>query len=164
MKVGNLKLVLILFFIFSALANLKAEENPNLNIIQPTFEEEIETEKSTGEISSKIKSKQKLPKLHNDSVVKFRALDKITAKTKDIEIVIGKKKRFGYLEIFPKKCNKIKDKNSKGVAAYIQVKDLSDKKEDKVFVFNGWSFSSSTNLKTFDHPIYDLWVTGCENI
>ena len=95
MKVGNLKLVLILFFIFSALANLKAEENPNLNIIQPTFEEEIETEKSTGEISSKIKSKQKLPKLHNDSVVKFRALDKITAKTKDIEIVIGKKRGSG---------------------------------------------------------------------
>ena len=99
-----------------------------------------------------------------ESIVKIRALDKITAKTKHIKIAIGKKKRLGYLEIYPRKCNKFEDQNKKGVAAYIQVRDLSDKKEDKVFVFNGWTFSTSTNLRTFDHPIYDLWVIGCENI
>ena len=44
------------------------------------------------------------------------------------------------------------------------IKDLSNKKDDKVFVFNGWTFSSSVTLRTFDHPVYDLWVTGCENI
>ena len=46
----------------------------------------------------------------------------------------------------------------------MQVKDLSDKRGDKIFVFNGWTFSSSVTLRTFDHPIYDIWVTGCENI
>ena len=66
--------------------------------------------------------------------------------------------------IFPKKCAKSQNENDKGVAAYIQVKDLSDKKDDKVFVFNGWTFSSSPTLRTFDHPVYDIWVTGCENI
>ena len=68
------------------------------------------------------------------------------------------------MEIYPRKCNRFEDHENKGVAVYIQVRDLSDEKEDKIFVFNGWTFSTSTNLKTFDHPIYDLWVTGCENI
>ena len=132
--------------------------------MQPTFEEEAETSETLVNEASNVKSKKKQLSSNSESIVKLRALDKITAKTKDINIVIGKKKRFGYLEIFPRKCNKFEDQNSKGVAAYIQVRDLSDKKEDKVFVFNGWTFSTSTNLKTFDHPIYDLWVTGCENI
>ena len=77
---------------------------------------------------------------------------------------MGKKKKFGYLEIYPKKCAQSNSDNEKGVVAYIQVKDLSNKKDDKVFVFNGWTFSSSVTLRTFDHPVYDLWVTGCENI
>ena len=76
---------------------------------------------------------------------------------------MGKKKIWIFRD-FTKKCNKFEDQSSSGVAVYIQVKDLSDKKEDKIFVFNGWTFSTSTNLKTFDHPVYDLWVTGCENI
>ena len=40
-------------------------------------------------------------------------------------------KKFGYLEIFPKKCALSNSENNKGVVAYIQVKDLSDKKMTK---------------------------------
>jgi len=165
MKVGNLKLyTAVFFFLFFYTPSLYAEKKINLNILQPTFEEEAQTDETSTEETSSIKSKKKQLSSNGESVVKLRALDKITAKTKDINIVIGNKKRFGHLEIFPRKCNKFEDQNSNGVAAYIQVRDLSDKKEDKIFVFNGWTFSTSTNLKTFDHPIYDLWVTGCENI
>ena len=46
----------------------------------------------------------------------------------------------------------------------LMAEDLSNKTDDKFFVFNGWTFSSSVTLRTFDHPVYDLWVTGCENI
>ena len=164
MKLGNLKLYTILSFLFLKTFNLYAEEKINLNVLEPTFEEEAEIVETLVNEASNVKSKKKQLSSNNESIVKLKALDKITAKTKDINIVIGKKKRFGYLEIFPRKCNKFEDQNSKGVAAYIQVRDLSDKKEDKVFVFNGWTFSTSTNIKTFDHHIYDLWVTGCENI
>ena len=165
MKAGNLKLfIATLFFVFFARENLYSEQKINLNILQPTFEEETENNDSTENESSNIKTKRKKQNTETESIVKLRALDKITAKTEDIKIVIGKKKRFGYLEIFPRKCNKFKDENKDGVTAYIQVRDLSDKKEDKIFVFNGWTFSTSTNLKTFDHPVYDIWLTGCENI
>ncbi len=117
-------------------------------------DQEVSTLKSKGKTKSKTKQ----------TIVKLKALDKITAKTSDINIVLGKKKRFGYLEILPKNCKKSLEKNNSGVIAYLQVKDLSDKKDEKIFVFNGWTFSSSPTLKPFDHPVYDLWLTGCENI
>ena len=94
----------------------------------------------------------------------MRALDKITARTSDIDVIIGKKRNFGYLEILVKQCKQSQEKENEGVVAYLQVKDLSEKKDDKVFVFNGWTFSSSPTIKTFDHPVYDLWVKDCENI
>ena len=165
MRVGNLKLfIIIIFFVIFKISKVHSEDRENLNILQPTFEEEQETIETQNKEISSIKSKKLKLSSNRESIVKFRALDKITAKTQEINIVIGKKKRFGYLEIFPRRCNKFEDQNSKGVAAYIQVRDLSDKREDKIFVFNGWTFSTSTNLKTFDHPIYDLWIIGCENI
>ena len=43
MKAGNLKLYTVVFFIFFNMLNMHAEERINLNILQPTFEEESET-------------------------------------------------------------------------------------------------------------------------
>tara|TARA_B100000700_G_C14904606_1_gene789100 strand:- start:495 stop:992 length:498 start_codon:yes stop_codon:yes gene_type:complete len=165
MKAGNLKLLLLTLLLNFKIVNLPAEQRIDLNVLQPTFEEDNEILDETPQDILSMKSKRKKELNSNtDSIIKLRALDKITAKTKDINIKIGNKERFGYLEIHPRKCNKFEDQNNEGVAAYIQVRDLSDNKKDKVFVFNGWTFSTSTNLKTFDHPIYDLWVMGCENI
>ena len=165
MKLGNLNIILFIFLFFFNLAHLNAQEKIKLQDLQPTFEEEPDTNESNkGDESSKIKSKGKKNLNTTKTIVKLRALDKITARTSDIDIVLGKKRKFGYLEILAKKCKESVEKNNKGVVAYIQVKDLSEKRDNKVFVFNGWTFSSSPTLKTFDHPVYDLWVTGCENI
>ena len=133
--------------------------------IQPTFEEESEVNDESENLElNYIKSKKKKEIKTNETVVNLRALDKITAKTLDINIEIGKKKKFGYLEILPKNCKRTAENNDSGVVAYLQVKDLSDKSDKKVFVFNGWTFSTSPTLRPFDHPVYDLWLTGCENI
>ena len=143
-----------------------SQEKLELENIQPSFETTIDSQKLNDEKETNTsKLKSKIPQItSNDSViVKFKALDKITAKTSTINIPLGKKKKFGYLEIFPKKCAQSNSDNNKGVVAYIQVKDLSDKRDDKVFVFNGWSFSSSPSLNPFDHPVYDLWITRCYN-
>ena len=163
MKIGNLNLLLLLLF-FLKITLVNAQEKINLNEIQPTFEEEDSLDVEKDEEISKIKSKEKKKFKTSKIVVKLRALDKITAKTSDINIVIGNKKRFGYLEILPKNCKKSLQENNSDVVAYLQVKDLSDKRDEKIFVFNGWTFSSSPTIRPFDHPVYDLWVTGCENI
>ena len=162
MKLGSLNTILFIFLFF---LNLNAQEKINLQDLQPTFEEETDfNESNKNDESSKIKSKVKKNLNTTKTIVRLRALDKITARTSDIDIILGKKRKFGYLEILAKKCKESVEKNNTGVVAYIQVKDLSEKRDNKVFVFNGWTFSSSPTLKTFDHPVYDLWVTGCENI
>ena len=165
MKLGNLNIILFITLFFFNFVYLNAQEKINLQDLQPTFEEEPDSEESNkNDESSKIRSKGKTNLNTTKTIVKLRALDKITARTSDIDIVLGKKRKFGYLEILAKKCKESVEKNNKGVVAYIQVKDLSEKRDNKLFVFNGWTFSSSPTLKTFDHPVYDLWVTGCENI
>ena len=165
MRPGNLNSTILLILISLYFQPLFAETQVNLQNIQPTFEEEPETidDRKTDQ-QNYIKSKKRKKIQTNETIVSLRALDKITAKTLDINIVLGKKKRFGYLEILPKNCKRSLENNDSGVVAYLQVKDLSDKSDEKVFVFNGWTFSSSPTLRPFDHPVYDLWLTGCENI
>ena len=75
-----------------------------------------------------------------------------------------KKKFFGPLEIKALKCQLSENKDSIVTVAYLQVKDLSSKDNNQVFLFNGWTFASSPTLQSIDHPIYDLWITSCENI
>tara|TARA_B100000959_G_scaffold284749_1_gene357251 strand:+ start:1308 stop:1808 length:501 start_codon:yes stop_codon:yes gene_type:complete len=166
MKAGSLNIIFFILVVIFFSTNLFSEEKVILENLEPTFEEEFSETDSTQVTDkiSKIKSKNKKKLGTKETVVRLRALDKITAKTSDINVIVGQKKKFGYLEIFPKKCAKSQEEGGQGVVAYIQVKDLSDKKDDKIFIFNGWTFSSSPTLRTFDHPVYDLWVTGCENI
>ena len=168
MKLGSyrftLSFFLLLFYNLTSFAEDRVSTSPliNLNELKPSFEEVENTPNELLE-KSEIKDKKK-SSTNNLSSAHFIGLDKITAKTSDINIVLGKKKRFGYLEILPKNCKRSLEANDSGVVAYLQVKDLSDKSDEKVFVFNGWTFSSSPTLRPFDHPVYDLWLTGCENI
>ena len=165
MRLGNLNNKILIILISLYFSPLLAERQIDLQNIKPTFEEEPENldDIETGDLNY-IKSKKKKKIETTETIVNLRALDKITAKTLDIDIPLGKKKRFGYLEILPKNCKNSLEVDNPGVVAYLQVKDLSDKKDEKVFVFNGWTFSSSPTLRPFDHPVYDLWLTGCENI
>ena len=165
MRPGSLNSITLIILISLYSTLLFAETQVDLQNIQPTFEEEPEIlDDNKNEQVNYIKTKKKEKIQTNKTIVSLRALDKITAKTLDIDITLGKKKKFGYLEILPKNCKRSLESNDSGVVAYLQVKDLSDKSDEKVFVFNGWTFSSSPTLRPFDHPVYDLWLTGCENI
>ena len=46
----------------------------------------------------------------------------------------------------------------------MQVKDLTKGENEKVFIFNGWTFSSDPSLTPFDHAIYDLQLLSCNNV
>ena len=67
------------------------------------------------------------------------------------------------LKIKPLKCKSSDIDQPPDTVAYLQVIDISDKKNDQVFVFNGWTFASSPTLRSLDHAIYDLWLLGCSN-
>ena len=105
MKAGNLKIFSILFFFLFLNSTLISQEKLNLNNIEPTFEEDTDFS-NIDDVSgdSKLKSKVKKKSIEGNTMVNLKALDKITAKTSLINIPVGKKKKFGYLEIFQKMC------------------------------------------------------------
>ena len=176
MKLGiiNKKFLLTILFFFE-FSYLVAEEKIqfvpliNLEELSPTFEEDKDQldqidEKNTNIVSnSTIENEEKIDS-SGKVVINLTALNKITAKTSFIKIAIGDKKFFGSLEIKGLKCQFIEESNLSDIIAYVQVKDLSEKDNDRVFLFNGWTFASSPTLQSIDHPVYDLWITGCENI
>ena len=176
MKLGNfnfffLCLLIILTNTFFVLAEDKIEVVPLINLeeLSPTFEEDktelekIEDKNITLNKSVDISSEPK--SLKDDKVyINLTALDKITAKTSSIRLAVGDKKFFGSLEIKAFKCQLSEGSDTSDTVAYIQVKDLSSKDNNQVFLFNGWTFASSPTLQSIDHPVYDLWITSCENI
>ena len=95
--------------------------------------------------------------------VEIKVLDKVSSKSNTMIIEVKKQIKFKNLEIKAMKCKNSKFDDSPEVTAYLQVKDLTEKDNDKVFVFNGWTFSSSPSLKPFDHPVYDIWLVKCFN-
>ena len=105
------------------------------------------------------------PSYTNIKFVNLIGLDKITAKTIPIKIKLGETAKFGLLEIKALKCgltNSLETKNNS--AAYWQVRDVSENQNEKVFIFNGWTFSSNPSLAPIDHAIYDIWLVGCESV
>ena len=176
MSLGNLKnFIFFIAFFFSNILIVLAEDKIksvpliNLEELSPTFEEEKFELENLEEKDSNLDSvadtlETDISKKNKKIYINIRALDKITAKTSEIRLAMGEKKFFGPLEIKALKCE-ISDRNDFiDTVAYLQVKDLSSKDNNQVFLFNGWTFASSPTLQSIDHPIYDLWIISCENI
>ena len=93
--------------------------------------------------------------------LEIKILDKVSSKTSTVELKIDKEIEFKNLLIKSLKCENSKFDDNPEITAYIQVIDKTKTNNDEVFVFNGWSFSSSPSLKPFDHPVYDIWLMSC---
>ena len=92
---------------------------------------------------------------------KIKILDKISSKNISLKLTNGENFKYADLQIKSIKCKHSEFDDDPEITAYVQVKDLSNKKNDEVYVFNGWMFSSSPSINPFDHPVYDIWLTGC---
>ena len=95
------------------------------------------------------------------SYTDIKILDKISSKNILLKIENGKLVKFKDLSIKSLKCKNSEFDDNPEITAYIQVKDLTYKNNDEVFVFNGWMFSSSPSIAPFDHPVYDIWLINC---
>ena len=177
MKLGNPRKFVCLFFLFSLVQPLsifaedRIESVPLINLeeLSPTFEEDKDELERIENKSVNLNTNENILEESNNKksekiYINLTALDKITAKTSEIRLAIGEKKFFGPLEIKALKCQLSENNDSTDVVAYLQVKDLSTQNNNQVFLFNGWTFASSPTLQSIDHPVYDLWITSCENI
>ena len=91
----------------------------------------------------------------------IKILDKISSKNTLLKIKNGELIKFKDLSIKSLKCKNSEFDDNPEITAYIQVRDLTNKNNDEVFVFNGWMFSSSPSIAPFDHPVYDVWLVKC---
>ncbi len=95
------------------------------------------------------------------SFTNIKILDKISSKNTLLKLKNGELKNFKDLSIKSLKCKNSEFDDNPEITAYIQVRDLTNKNNDEVFVFNGWMFSSSPSIAPFDHPVYDVWLVSC---
>ena len=91
----------------------------------------------------------------------IKILNKISSKNISLELKNNEEKIFDDLIIKSIKCKNSEFDDDPEIIAYIQVIDQSITNNDEVYVFNGWMFSSSPSINPFDHPVYDVWLTGC---
>ncbi len=100
-----------------------------------------------------------LPK--NETTAELSVLDKVSSKNSNVKIKVGEEFFFQNLSIKVLKCYNSEFDDDPEVIAYMQVKDTTMNNNNKVFVFNDWTFASSPSIRPFDHPVYDVWLKKC---
>ncbi len=92
----------------------------------------------------------------------FNGLDKITGVTTTFEIPIGEEKRFGGLIVRPEACYTRPPTEEPKTTTFVEVDEvISD--DTRKRIFSGWMFAESPGLNAVEHPIFDVWLTGCRD-
>ena len=97
----------------------------------------------------------------SETTAELSILDKVSSKNTNIKIKVGEEFSFQNLNIKVLKCYNSEFDDDPEVTAYMQVKDTTMNNNDRVFVFNDWTFASSPSIRPFDHPVYDVWLKKC---
>jgi hypothetical protein len=92
----------------------------------------------------------------------FSGLDKITGITTNFEVNVGQEGKFGGLYVKPFVCFTRPITEQPKTAAFVQV-DLEETGGKRTQIFSGWMFAESPGLNAVEHPIFDVWLTGCKD-
>ena len=93
----------------------------------------------------------------------FKALDKITARIKQLDIIVNGEQDLGTLIIQLKSCQNRPPDYLPDSAAYIEIYDKMNLNDnDTGLIFSGWMFSSSPALSALEHPVYDISLISCK--
>lgn len=95
------------------------------------------------------------------------ALDKITARQRELAIPVGTSDRFYGLIVMVRTCQRTTMSTTPQDAAFLQITDESkhgkmDADDDRPshHLFSGWMFSASPSLSGMEHPVYDIVLKG----
>jgi hypothetical protein len=92
----------------------------------------------------------------------FSGLDKVTGVTTNFEVNVGEEKKFGFLFVKPAVCFTRPVTEEPKTASFVQVDEQSaDGKRRQIFT--GWMFAESPGLNAVEHPVFDVWLTGCKD-
>lgn len=91
----------------------------------------------------------------------FAGLDKITGRTITFEAAAGETVQFGTLQITERACYTHPATEAPQTMTFVEVEEVSPDNKYKR-IFSGWMFAASPGLHGIEHPIYDIWLTGCK--
>jgi hypothetical protein len=87
----------------------------------------------------------------------FRALDKVSGETVDLQIAAGSRAAVGTLEISLIECRFPVDNLAGNAYAALQISEYGSERP----LFSGWMIASAPALSALEHPRYDVWVMRC---
>lgn len=97
----------------------------------------------------------------NNPVAVFSGIDKITGRITSFDVYIDETVQFGALQVTPKVCYSRSDTEAQRIDSFVEVDEITlDRKIRRIF--SGWMFADSPGLNAVEHPIYDIWLTGCK--
>ena len=95
-----------------------------------------------------------------NEVAVFAALDKVTARIRKLEVPLNDTVRFGSLKITPRVCYSRPPTEPPKTTTFVEVDEVQlDGEEERIFT--GWMFAESPGLNAVEHPVFDVWLTGC---
>ena len=99
-------------------------------------------------------------RIRNNTAV-FSGLDKITGRIISFKATLGETVQFGSLQVTSRACYTRPAKEAPLTDTFVEIDELSAAREPKR-IFSGWMFAASPGLHGLEHPIYDIWLTNCE--
>lgn len=95
----------------------------------------------------------------------LRTLDKVTATTKDYTVKVGDTLNYGSLAVEVKHCEKKPPEEIPETFAFLQILETKTDGQGEATephkIFSGWMLASRPAISALDHPVYDVWVVGC---
>lgn len=94
-------------------------------------------------------------------VAEFSGIDKITGRITTFDVYVNETVQFGALQVTPKVCYSRDETEAQKIDSFVEVDEITlDRKIRRIF--SGWMFADSPALNAVEHPIYDVWLTGCK--
>jgi len=87
----------------------------------------------------------------------LQALDKVDDRTANLAVPVNQSGRFGHLEISVRACVVRPPDQPADAAAYLDIVDPRPNAPG----FHGWMLSNEPAASIFQHPVYDVRLTGC---
>ena len=94
------------------------------------------------------------------SVAVLQALDKVVARTSELEAPLDRPVQFGTLRIVARVCHAAPPEEPPENAAFLEIDEV-DHAGRATRLYTGWMFSSTPGLAALEHPVYDIWVLAC---
>jgi len=154
----TLNIIILLFFLISISNANEIQISPliKLDEISPSFEdidEENIPQKKRDGIEKEIDS--------GDTDLKFvslSVLNKVTARVDIVGVLIKENFIYEDMRLYPIHCN-VSDPNQKPeTSVYLKIYSNTESK----VLFSGWMLKTLPSISSLEHPLYDIWVNGCD--